>query len=369
MVEIDGSLGEGGGQILRSSLTLSLLTGKTLRLHNIRARRSEPGLKAQHLKAVQAAAAVGKAQVEGAELGSTELLFEPGPLTAGTYQFDIGTAGSTSLVLQTILLPLSYARQASRFTVSGGTHVPWSPSFHYLDLHWRHFLARIGFRLSFTLEAAGFYPRGGGRVTAAVEPSGQDLRPLRLTKRGAFRRFWGISAVANLSPSIAERQKRQALNCLERIQIQRHTETLRGTGRQISTPDIEIRRLPSAVKGTTLFLVAEFERTQAAFSALGSPGKPAEQVADEAVGELEEFLRTEATVDRYLADQLVVPLALLPGESLVKTAKITRHLLTNVEVTRQFLPVELELQGEEGGPGRLRIRGAKEGWMALTGGL
>ena len=170
MIQIDGSRGEGGGQILRSSLALSLITGKAFSMVNVRARRIKPGLRPQHLKAVEAAAAIGRARIEGAALNSRSLIFEPSRIRSGEFYFDIGTAGSTSLVLQTILLPLSCAKSESSVTLVGGTHIPWSPCFHYLDLHWLRYLREIGFNISLRLESAGFYPRGGGRVHATIQP-------------------------------------------------------------------------------------------------------------------------------------------------------------------------------------------------------
>jgi|SRR5579872_3083635 len=158
-IEIDGSIGEGGGQVLRSSLALSLVTGQALHINNIRSRRPKPGLMPQHLRAVEAAAAIGMARIEGAHYGSQSLAFEPRGIRSGRFDFDIGTAGSTSLVLQTILLPLSFAKEPSSVTVKGGTHVPWSPCFHYLDLHWLRYMRAIGFKVQFAMELAGFIPR------------------------------------------------------------------------------------------------------------------------------------------------------------------------------------------------------------------
>jgi len=207
-IEIDGSIGEGGGQVLRSSLALSLVTGQALHIKNIRSRRPKPGLMPQHLKAVQAAAAIGMARTEGSHLGSQSLVFEPRGIRSGRFDFDIGTAGSTSLVLQTILLPLSVAKEPSSVTVRGGTHVPWSPCFHYLDLHWLRYMRAIGFNVQLAMELAGFYPQGAGIVHAVVQPTTQIL-PLRLTERGTLKRIHGISAVSNLDVSIAERQRNQ----------------------------------------------------------------------------------------------------------------------------------------------------------------
>jgi RNA 3'-terminal phosphate cyclase (ATP) len=300
---------------------------------------------AQHLKTVEAASSVGMARVDGAQLGSQDLNFEPSQIRSGNFHFAIGTAGSTSLLLQTIVLPLSFAKTASTVTVTGGTHVPWSPCFHFLDLHWRHFMKVIGFDVVLELNSAGFYPAGGGRVRALVQPSAM-LSPLRLTNRGLLKGIRGISAVANLDVGIAERQKKRAVGGLVDIPCR---------------IDLEIVHLPSPSRGTLLLLIAEFEHSRCCFFALGSRGKPAERVADEAVGELREFLATNGAIDHYLADQLVVPLALARGVSELQTSRLTQHLTTNVEVVKMFLPVGIEIVGQIGQPGLVRITGAYNG--------
>ncbi|GIX49340.1 MAG: ribosomal subunit interface protein [Candidatus Tectimicrobiota bacterium] len=339
MLQIDGARGEGGGQILRSALTLSLLTGTPVHLINIRARRPKPGLMPQHLQAVQAAAAVGEAEVEGAFLGSQALRFVPRGRRGGTFRFDIGTAGATSLVLQTVFLPLSAAAEPSHLTLTGGTHVPWSPCHHYLELHWLPLMRRLGCDAELRLELAGFYPQGGGRVRAHIRPVAR-LVPLQLTVRGRLLGIRGLSAVANLDLSIAERQRLQAL------------QRLAPYCREV---DIEVVRLPARGKGTLLLLLAQFEHARCCYYALGERGKPAERVADEAVEQLLAFLHSEAAVDEFLADQLLLPLAFAPGTSELTTARVTQHLLTNAEVIRQFLPVEIDIRGALGAPGWLRL--------------
>ena len=342
MIRIDGSLGEGGGQVLRSALTLSLLTGTPIEIHNIRARRPKPGLMTQHLFAVQAAAEVGDAQVNGVHLGSTELTFEPHAIHAGDFRFDLHTAGSTSLILQTITVPLSYAAAPSSVVLIGGTHVPWSPCFHYLALHWLRYLRGMGFDTELELERAGFYPRGGGSVRGTIHPIKQPA-PLRAIQRGALKRVWGISAVANLSSQVAERQQQRALDRLK--SVCEHVE-------------IEIAQLTSVGRGTMLLLLADFEHHQCCFYSLGARGKPAEQVAEEAVAEFKAFLATDGCVDAYLADQLIVPMAIADGISELRTSKVTLHLITNIEVVKLFLPVEIAVSGEIGVPGTIRIAGA-----------
>lgn len=340
-IEIDGSIGEGGGQVLRSCLALSLITGKELRITNIRTRRRNPGLMPQHLKAVEAAATIGNARTAGARLGSQSLIFEPRGIRSGRFQFAIGTAGSTSLVLQTILAPLSFTNEPSSVTVNGGTHVPWSPCFHYLALHWIRYMRAIGFDLHLEMEMAGFYPQGAGIVHAAVGP-GAPLLPLSLIERGTLKRIQGISAVANLDVSVAERQRNQALGRL---------------ADRFPNIDISIEKMPSLFRGTMLLLIAEFEQSQCCYFGLGARGKRAERVADEAVDQLLEFLATDGAIDERLADQLVLPLAFASGISRLRTSKVTQHLLTNAEVLRTCLPIDVEVDGDVGQSGLVQVNG------------
>ena len=344
MIRIDGSMGEGGGQVLRTALSLAVITGNPVTLEHIRLGRRKPGLMAQHLKAVDAAAAISRASVEGAALGSTQLRFEPGEIRSGRYRFDIGTAGSALLVLQTIFTPLSLASSASSIIIYGGTHVPWSPCFHYVDLLWLPTLRRIGFDALLQRDLAGFYPQGGGRISATIRPAA-SLRPLTLTQRGASVRVDGISAVANLPVGIAERQKRQAVL------------RLKATRKTMGLPAVRVHtlQLPSKVKGTFLLLLAQFENTACCYTSLGELHKPAERVADQAVDDLLKFMESSGAIDQYLADQLLLPLSLVEGESQFHTCQVTSHLLTNAEVIRLFLPAEIVIQGEVGSPGMVRV--------------
>ncbi len=328
MLEIDGARGEGGGQVLRSSLTLSAITGKPFHIRNIRLNRSRPGLRPQHLNAVEGVAEICKAGVTGAVIGATELIFQPGPASARTYRFDIGTAGAASLVLQTILPVLVRAEQKSVVTVSGGTHVPWSPCFEYLAWHWSSFLDHAGIEVDLTMEQAGFYPRGGGVVRAEIHPAAV-VRPIVMTERGELVGIRGLSASAALPDHIADRQRRQALKRL---------------ADRYPVSGIETSRLAAHSPGTVLLLLARFEQGQCCFFGLGEKGKPAERVADEAVDQLENFLATGAAVDHFLADQLLLPLALAAEPSRFTTSRVSRHLLTNAEVVRLFLPVEITVR-------------------------
>jgi RNA 3'-terminal phosphate cyclase (ATP) len=345
MIFIDGAQGEGGGQILRTALALSVLTGQPFRMENIRAKRPNPGLQAQHLKSVEAAASISAARVEGAVLKSSWIEFHPLGKQAGNYRFDIGTAGSTLLVVHTVYLPLASASGVSTVRITGGTHVPWSPNYHYLRFTWLHFLRSIGFRIDLNLIRAGFYPAGGGQVVLWVEGI-RRIRCLDLSERGNLKRIHGISAVARLPIQIAERQRNQALRDLEALRC--------------PEIQIEVLELSALSPGSVIVLVAEFENTVAAYSALGEKGKPAERVASEATTGLLAFLRSNATLDEFQADQLLLPLALTGGTSVFRTPRVTNHLLTNAKILQLFLPGEIEISGQLGEPGEVRIRSEAE---------
>jgi RNA 3'-phosphate cyclase len=339
MIQIDGSLGEGGGQILRSALTLSIMSGQPFSIKNLRENRSQPGLRPQHLKAVQAAREISQAEVEGADLDSRSLEFHPRTIRPGRYKYDIGTAGSTSLVLQTIFLPLSRAKVASTVTITGGTHVPASPCFHYLDFQWLPFLRRMGFEATLSQELAGFFPEGGGKILATIRPN-REVNPVNLLHRGELQQIRGLSASANLDRKIAERQRSQVLRRL---------------GDRYLINDLRVVEMPARSKGTMILLLAEFEFSQACYFALGAPGKPAERVADEAVDSLLEFMQTDGAVDEYLADQILLPLAFAREKASLRTSRITNHLLTNATVIMQFLSTRIEIEGAVGGPGWVSI--------------
>jgi RNA 3'-terminal phosphate cyclase (ATP) len=355
VISIDGAHGEGGGQILRTSLALSAIRELPVEIRAIRARREKPGLQAQHLTAVSALREICGAKVEGAALGSQRLSFAPGHIRSGDYRFDVGTAGSTTLVLQAILIPLALASGPSRVTLTGGTHVPWSPPADYVREVLCPALAAMGVGARLKDRGWGFYPKGGGCIVVEVE-GGAKLRPVSLLPRGGMHRVRGISAVANLPPRIAERQRDRVLFRLE------------GAGLHADIAVVE----PTALgAGSFLMLVGESGGVPAGFSALGERRKPAERVADEAVDDLLDFLKAEAGCDPYLADQLVLPMALASGTSRFTTPRITRHLLTAMDIAGQLLGCPCEVRGEEGSPGSVTIQGGepRESWEAVSGSI
>ena len=334
-VELDGSRGEGGGQILRTALTLSLLTGRPFRMKKIRANRPKPGLRPQHLKAVEAAGLLGQARVSGAAVGARELTFEPADYVPRDLAIDIGTAGSTGLVLQTLHLPLALRAQAPiSLALTGGTFNPMAPPFSFLATTWRAFLAKFGMPLELSMPAAGFYPKGGGKLMATIMPAAPA--PFVQFTRGPLVKLQGMAGVSNLSDSIAERMRKRAVARL---------------AAQGFKCEVELVRWPGPGQGAAISLIAEFEdAVPATFVGLGERGRPSEAVADEAVDQLLAFERAQhAAVDLHSADQILLPLAFAAGRSEFTVAEVTEHLRTNVHTIKAFLDRSItveELTGE-----------------------
>ncbi len=345
---IDGSHGEGGGQILRSAICLSAIEQRPVRVVKIRAERPKPGLAAQHLTTVRAMASLCGAALEGDELGSSTLTFAPaGSVRPGHYLFDIaearasGSAGATSLVLQTAALPLALAHGPSSLTLRGGTHVPWSPPFDYLQEVWVPTLRRTGIRLSLELHAWGWYPRGQGEISSSIEGLGEErkgraLGPIDLTDPGPLERVTGRAVAANLPQHIALRmsEKAQAL-----------TSDL---GAEVS---IRAEVVQAACPGAGIFLTAEYEHVRCGFGALGRRGKPAEQVAEEAVQALRRHRSSGAALDPHLPDQILLPLAFAEAPSRFSAEYISRHFETNAWVLEQFGLAEIAIERRDSGTG------------------
>ncbi len=338
LLTIDGSHGEGGGQILRTALGLSAVCGRPVRIENIRANRARPGLAAQHLTAVRAAAAVCRARVGGDDLASRLLTFEPRvPPLAAAYRFDVaaaragGSAGSAPLVLQTVLVPLAFASGASSVVVEGGTHLPKAPFIDFIDQVWRPALAAMGIAAELWLDRPGFYPVGRGVVRASVRGLGSEarLRPLVRIERGALRRIGGRALTANLPDHVAARMAETAARALEPAGV---------------PVDIDVHRAGAACPGAALFLVADYEGARTGASALGRRGRPAEDLAREAAHALLACHRSGAAVDAHLADQILVPAALADGPSAFTVERVTPHLVTNAWVIESFGLARVEIE-------------------------
>lgn len=322
MLTIDGAIGEGGGQILRTSLALSLCLNKPFRINNIRIKRRKPGLAWQHLAAVNAAQQVGLAEVEGAEHGSTALAFSPQGIKHGNFLFDIGTAGSTSLVLQTVLPALLLAKQPSTLKIIGGTHNPLSPSYDFLEKVFFPILNRMGAKIDATLIRPGFYPHGGGHVNVLVQPSGH-LKPIELKNRGNIVQERATIRIAGLPRHIAEREKNI---------IQQEL--------QLPSNQIYIEELLSEFgPGNIVMAEVRCEHITELFMTYGQKHVPAETVASTLVSEVKDYINAGAPVGKHLADQLLLLLA-LAGKGSIVTQPLSSHSLTNIEVIKQFIPIQ-----------------------------
>lgn len=350
---LDGSAGEGGGQILRTALALSAITGRAFQLHRIRERREKPGLRPQHVAAARALASLVDADLDGAEVGSFTLGFAPrARATAGDHAFDVGTAGATPLLLQTLCWPLALAGAPSTVTLRGGTHQDHAPSFHYLALVWAPAVARLGFRLDLALRSAGFHPEGGGEFTARIEPA-HAMPPLDLRHRGTLQDVEVISMVAGLGYDVAERQAARTLRKLRELGV-----------------SAEAERVPmpaTASRGGHVLIVSTFERTRAGHGAVGDRDRSPEAVAERAVEGFRDQLLGRAAVDRHLGDQLLLPAALAAAGLVPRVAgvvpsarytvsAVTKHLTTVADVVRRFLDVEIAVLGREGDEGEIRVQ-------------
>lgn len=337
MLVIDGAQGEGGGQVLRSSLALAMVTGRAFKIERIRAGRAKPGLMRQHLTAVTAAAKVGAAKLGGAALGSTELWFDPAGVRAGEYAFSTGSAGSATLVLQTVLPALARAGGPSKLVLEGGTHNPMAPPFEFLERVYLPLLARTGPRVAARLVSAGFYPAGGGRLEVEVEP-GPCPGPLILEDPGELRAVRVEALVAALPRSVGERE-------------------VATVGARLGIPEAgrKVRELARPRgPGNALLVEVEYAQARELFAAFGAKGVRAEEVAAGVANEVEPFLKARVPVGEHLADQLVLALALGRGGRFRTTAP-SGHLRTQVEVIRSFLGTAIGLHEEGGGAWRVEV--------------
>ena len=348
---IDGAQGEGGGQILRTALSLAAITGRAVRLENIRANRPKPGLAAQHLTSVRAVAALCRARLAGDELGAVALDFAPGGVVrSGGYDFDVaaarrgGSAGATTLVLQSVLLPLALLPGGSRVSIRGGTHMAWSPPFDYLRDVWLPTLATLGIEAAVELRAWGWFPVGRGEIRAEISglaSSGRPgLRPVSLLDRGPLRHVFGRAVAANLPEHIAQRMAERADGLLAEHGIE---------GR------VGAENVRAACAGAGIFLTAAYENLRCGFSALGRRGKPAEEVAEEAVDLLLAHHTSDAALDLHLADQILLPLAFGTGASRFSTERITGHLKTNAWVVERFGVARVDIEQGESGTGKVTV--------------
>ncbi len=326
MITIDGSLGEGGGQILRSSLALSLVTGQPFRMDKIRAGRRNPGLLRQHLTALKAATEIGQAEVTGDVIGSQQLTFTPGKIKPGDYAFAVGTAGSATLVLQTVLPALLVGEgETTTLTLEGGTHNPFAPPFDFLVKAFLPLINRMGADVMARIERYGFYPAGGGKFVVSIHPAAQ-LRPLELVERGAITAKAARALVAYLPFDIAERE----LSLIGR-KLNLPGEALHGE---------TIKTSPGPGNAVSVELTSQ--HVTEVFTGFGERGVSAKAVANSVVKEAREYLAAEVVAGEYLADQLLLPFALAGGGAFT-TLPLSKHSTTNIEVIQKFLEVKFEV--------------------------
>lgn len=337
MIELDGASGEGGGQILRTALSLSAVTGQPFRIERIRARRRNPGLLAAHLAAVRAAAACCDAEVEGARLGAASLTFRPRALRSGEHHIAIGTAGSTTLVLQTMLWPLALAQGHSSVVIEGGTHNPLAPTAEFVSQVLVPRLQAIGVTLSVTCDRVGFHPRGGGRLRAEID-GGAALQPLQLLQRGPIVSQRAVAMAAGLPAHVLARE-------LAVVRARLGWDARSCEARTVSSPG----------PGNVLQLELRWQGGAESVAAFGARGVPAERVADQAVDELERLLALDVPVGAHLADQLMLPMA-LAGAGSLRTVAPSLHTRTNAEIIACFVPVAFELRARDDGAWSLDVR-------------
>ncbi len=345
---IDGSYGEGGGQIVRTSVSLSAVTMRPVRIINIRSGRSNPGLRRQHIAGVELIARVVDAEVSGLEVGSTRLEFIPCSRHGGTFSYDIGTAGSISLVLQAVFPALALCPEPSELTLTGGTDVAWSPPIDYMVHVFGHTIRHLGVTVDTKVIRRGHYPRGGGTVRCRVWPT-ESIHPVHFDGFGNLQSIYGLSHCVRLPRHVAVRQAQAA------------AEVLQGTLScpvQIETESYDRKSDPHLGPGSGIVLWAESgSGMRIGSDSLGTRGKPAEQVGREAATSLLSELSTGLAVDSHLCDMLVPYVAMASGVSRIGITRVTSHLKTNLWVTSRFLDADLSLEGSTGTPGLLTVRG------------
>ena len=325
-VKIDGMRGEGGGQILRTSLALSMITGKPFKMTSIRSRRKRPGLMRQHLTAVRAAAEISAAEVEGDEINSTSLIFKPGGVLPGKYHFKIGSAGSSTLVLQTVLPALMLASDESQVLIEGGTHNMMAPPYDFLEKSFLPHLNKMGPKVKLDLLSWGFYPAGGGKIDVSIKPA-KKMKPLKLNDRGELKSKKCRAILSSLPSQIAERELQQVRKKLN-----------------WSDSELVEEKVPRPLgPGNVLIFELEYENQHEVISAFGEKSTAAEKVASGGISEVRSYLTSGAAVGEHLADQLLIPIA-LAGKGEFTCTTLSSHTLTNIGVIQEFLGLEFSTE-------------------------
>ncbi|MDI6643650.1 MAG: RNA 3'-terminal phosphate cyclase [Methanobacteriaceae archaeon] len=337
MIAIDGSYGEGGGAIIRTATALSALTGKPIHITNIRANRPKKGLAPQHLTAIKALSSLTSASCSGLKLGSREIYFKPGPISGGNYHIDIKTAGSTTLVLQSLMIPSMFADSTVNLVIKGGTDVKWSPTFDYLKNVTLPFLRVLGYMARIDLIKRGFYPRGGGIIKAKINPI-KRLKPINLTKL-EISGFNGISHCSKLPCHVATRQAQKA------------TEILEKKGYPV---EIDVQCIDNSISPGSAIVLWTRGNYPLGGSDIGEPGKRAETVAKNAADELLDQISKNSPLDKYMGDQ-IIPYMAITGRSSIKTAELTKHTVTNIYVAEKIMDKKFKVEGKIGEPAIISI--------------
>jgi len=346
MIDVDGSMMEGGGQLLRMAITYGAIMGTPVRVRNIRAGRRPPGLKPQHLTTLKAVTEICNAKTRGLSLGTREVEFHPRPPRGGAYYFDIGTAGSISLFLQCIAPIVAFASSPTKLRVVGGTAVRWSPPVLILDRVVLEAARQMGFKGELWVRREGFYPRGGGIVEISIASVGK-LRPIVAAQQEQVKRVEGVSLCGRLPRHVAERQSRAAEVVLKEAGYRAEVDSCAVVGREAPLSP-----------GSVICLWAKAEpRIFMGANALGERGKPAERVGAEAAESLVDQLRTGAAVDLHTADSLVLWCSLAEGESRFTTSRLTLHTATAIELAKIITRAEFVVEGDLGKPATIRCRG------------
>lgn len=348
MIVIDGSYGEGGGQILRLSVALSCITGEDVKIVNIRAKRENPGLRPQHMTSIKAAEHICGAYTEGLNIGSTEIIFKPSTINPRNVLFDVGTAGSVTLVLQTILPILAFSERRVEMELRGGTDVPWSPPIDYVRYVMIPILSKMGYQVEIEVVRRGHYPKGGGLVKVRTLNNPKTFKALNLLERGALKIVRGVSHCVRLPKDVALRQAESARNYLIGRGFREPID--------ISLEFYESGKDPHLGPGSGIVLWAEAEHSVLGGDALGARGKRAETVGIEAAEKLVRDLSYGVALDRHMSDNIMIYLALSDGPSAVAGAEYSMHAHTALWVLKHFIKLDYELSGELGRPFKLKIR-------------
>lgn len=343
-IVIDGRMGEGGGQVLRSSLTLSLVSGRPLRITSIRAGRRKPGLMRQHLACVRAAVAISDGSAEGAELHSQEVFFQPGKVKAGTYSFPVGSAGSTGLVLQTVLLPLLLTNGRSIVQIEGGTHNAWSPPFDFLEQSFLPQLCSMGAEVSLEMNTVGFFPAGGGSITATIDgisPMDRSKTSWSLLQRGPEISHHATLRRAMLPIAVADRE----------------WDSMKASLAWNDDARIDVEHSESTGPGNAVHTTLRFQNVTETVSSFGARNKSARQVGLDAAKESRRYLHSDAPVGVHLADQLLLPLLMLGGGSF-RTLPLTMHTETNMKVIQAVYPQHVQATEKDDGSVLIEVSSA-----------